>query len=59
MKLEKRGKVGVGGREIMAALWGSKGRPETNEYADLCAEQARRQNISRSLKVTEIIKPKP
>jgi len=36
----KRGKVGCGGREIMAALWGSRGRPETNQWADLCAERA-------------------
>lgn len=35
-----RGKVGCGGREIMAALWGSRGRPETNQWAALCAERA-------------------
>lgn len=38
--MAKRGKVGCGGREIMAALWGSRGRPETNQWADLCAERA-------------------
>lgn len=36
--MRKRGKVGTGGREIMAALWGSRGRPETNQYAQLCAD---------------------
>lgn len=35
-----RGKVGCGGREIMRALWGDRGRPESNEYADRCAERA-------------------
>lgn len=24
----------------MAALWGSRGRPETNQYAQLCEERA-------------------
>jgi len=38
--MAKRGKVGCGGREIMSALWGSRGRPETNQWADLCAERA-------------------
>lgn len=37
--MAKKGKVGTGGREIMAALWGSRGRPETNQYAELCAER--------------------
>lgn len=37
--MSKRGKVGCGGREIMAALWGSRGRPETNEWAALCADR--------------------
>lgn len=39
--MAKRGKVGCGGREIMAALWGSRGRPETNQWTDLCTERAR------------------
>lgn len=52
----KRGKVGCGGREIMAALWGSRGRPETEAYADACAESQRnrRQPALRSLVVTEV-----
>lgn len=37
--MAKRGKVGCGGREIMAALWGSRGRPETNQWAALCADR--------------------
>jgi len=40
MANEKRGKVGCGGQEIMAALWGTRGRPETNQYARLCADRA-------------------
>lgn len=39
--MAKKGKVGTGGREIMAALWGSRGRPETNQHAELCAERQR------------------
>lgn len=37
--MTKRGKVGTGGQEIMAALWGSRGRPETNQHAALCADR--------------------
>ena len=37
--MAKRGKVGCGGREIMAALWGSRGRPETNEWVARCADR--------------------
>jgi predicted phage gp36 major capsid-like protein len=37
--MAKRGKVGCGGREIMAALYGQRGRPETNQWAALCAER--------------------
>lgn len=44
--MSKRGKVGTGGREIMAALWGSRGRPETNQYAELCADRQREKEDS-------------
>ena len=57
--MAKRGKVGCGGREIMAALWGSRGRPETNEWADMCAERERsRLNAkSESLRVVNTYVP--
>jgi len=59
--MAKRGKVGCGGREIMAALWGSRGRPETNEWADMCAERERsRLNAkSESLRVVKTYEPEP
>lgn len=55
--MAKRGKVGTGGREIMAALWGSRGRPETNEYADLCAERAlAREEAKRGVVALRVVK---
>lgn len=53
-----RGKVGTSGREIQAALWGSRGRPETNAYAELCAERQQNLKAARegSLVVREVIK---
>lgn len=43
--MAKKGKVGTSGREIMAALWGSRGRPETNQYAELCAERQQERDV--------------
>lgn len=53
----KRGKVGCGGREILAALWGSRGRPETEAYAERCAEFQRGigKTALRSLVVSEVV----
>jgi len=56
--MAKKGKVGTGGREIMAALWGSRGRPETNQYAELCASR-QCGDEPRNLEVTEVVTPKP
>lgn len=39
--MPKRGKVGTGGQEIMRSLYGNRPRPETEAYADLCAERQR------------------
>ena len=40
-------------------MWGDKGRPETNEYHDRCAEQllAQSRATGKSLVVVEEIKP--
>jgi len=59
--MTKRGKVGCGGREIMSALWGSRGRPETNEWADMCAERERSRldAKSESLRVVKTYEPEP
>jgi len=43
----------------MQTLWGTRGRPETNAYAELCAEQQtrlRRGKIA-SLRVVEVVTP--
>ena len=44
----------------MQSLWGTRGRPETEAYADRCAEQAVRREAAKtaSLKVVEVIKPR-
>lgn len=61
--MSKKGKVGCGGREIMQSLWGSRGRPETNAYAALCASrliearEGRRQSTEPGYWVTEVVKP--
>lgn len=54
-----RGKVGCGGREIMRALWGDRGRPESNEYADRHADWQRHiaQPIVESLRVVTTYVP--
>lgn len=43
----------------MQSLWGTRGRPETNAYADACAEQSIRREAAKvsSLRVVEVIKP--
>lgn len=40
----------------MQTLWGAKGRPETEAYADRCAEQQRNKRQLTSLVVREIVK---
>lgn len=45
----------------MQTLWGTRGRPETNAYAELCAERQARRYHSRitSLRVVEVVTPTP
>lgn len=44
----------------MSTLWGTKGRPETEAYADRCAEQIVRRHDAKvsSPVVREVIKPR-
>ena len=51
------GKVARSARAITQTLWGTKGRPETNDYADRCAEQERARRGQTSLKVVAVITP--
>jgi len=51
--MSKRGKVGTGGQEIMAKLWGNHGRPETNAYADRCEANERIAGVGESLVPSE------
>jgi hypothetical protein len=51
--MSKRGKVGTGGQEIMAKLWGNHGRPETNAYADRCAANQLEVGVGESLVPSE------
>ena len=59
--MSKRGKVGTSGREIQHSLYGTRGRPETNEYVDRCAEQilTRQRKAQESLRIAKQWKPAP
>src|SRR5262245_34261671 len=52
------GKVAKSARQIMSTLWGPKGRPETNEYAERCARQYLGRYRPSSLMVREVVKPR-
>lgn len=53
--MTKRGKVGCGGQKIMRDLYGDRGRPETNQWAALCAEQIVRQHDARSASLRPLV----
>lgn len=54
----KKAKVGYSAASIMSSLYGSKGRPETNEYNKRLARQGRAEFTPKSLKVVEEYTPK-
>lgn len=54
----KKAKVGYSAASIMSSLYGSKGRPETNEYNKRLARQGRTEFKEKSLTVVEEYRPK-